>query len=719
MTNNSLYPLSLLIAILLVFPAASSCFAETETSAVPAAGIYVSETFGSVEAAYQGKDNRLVIHIQDAHTDAKAQESITAILERLSDNYGIDSVWIEGADGVVDTSLFASFPANKTKEALSKYYRDNGTIGGPEYYSVNSVKPVHLFGAEDSKVYFENVGAFKEVWGNRKVVVAALGEMRRNLELLKNKVYTAELKALDGKRTAFERGELSFTAYCEFLKSESEKNGIDVKKFGDLGLLFEMFAMEKGIDFAKVETERAELVKRLVPGLGKEKLTELTRVSLNFRLGRIPPADFYGLLNSTAVSANVGMENFKDLAAYAKYLDLSERVNRARAHGEMEDLENELLSKLCVSAGAAEIKDLSGNFKVMEKFVTLKISRKDFDFYVKHSDACSPKRLSEGIKTGLSKNGISAAAGDVVEVLSPAVEKASRFYDIALKRDNEMASRLLAGMTGIGREKAVLVTGGFHTEGITRILRENGISYVVILPKVGTKYNEEKYVSLLLNDKTPFLDYFKKKERTDALPGSIGMAEVNERAEAALALHAVSGTDNFSDELISALPVIAVAVKEMKEAGASGVWLAAEGERVKTALDIERGVFKKSVEKLGEVTLYPGLELSNNEAYFPVKIGDRTIVMKFFKGAENADDFLPPDRLVGAPFVFADFTVQACDEAGFADAMIQKNVPGAQNYIDTLSPEMRDACSRALADKTGSSALERELSTAAAVDSGA
>lgn len=60
---------------------------------------------------------------------------------------------------------------------------------------------------------------------------------------------------------------------------------------------------------------------------------------------------------------------------------------------------------------------------------------------------------------------------------------AQSFYAIAHQRNDVLVERLLQRMDERRLLQAVLITGGFHTEGITRQLRTRGISYEVILPR--------------------------------------------------------------------------------------------------------------------------------------------------------------------------------------------------------------------------------------------
>ena len=51
---------------------------------------------------------------------------------------------------------------------------------------------------------------------------------------------------------------------------------------------------------------------------------------------------------------------------------------------------------------------------------------------------------------------------------------------------------------------AVLVSGGFHTDGITELLKDKNLSYVVITPKVDRLQEDNPYQSVLLGGENEF-----------------------------------------------------------------------------------------------------------------------------------------------------------------------------------------------------------------------
>ncbi|MBA7531235.1 hypothetical protein ES705_23446 [subsurface metagenome] len=89
----------------------------------------------------QGMGNRLIIHIQDAHSSPEAQLNSANILKYLQNGIAREStlpllICVEGSSGVVDTTLLSSFPEKKIKEEVASEFLKEGKITGEEYFAI-------------------------------------------------------------------------------------------------------------------------------------------------------------------------------------------------------------------------------------------------------------------------------------------------------------------------------------------------------------------------------------------------------------------------------------------------------------------------------------------------------------------------------------------------------------------------------------------------------
>ena len=93
-------------------------------------------------------ERRLIVHIQDLHTNPEAELNLAKILELLLKDYNMDLVLSEGAVGKVDTSSVSSFPDQAIREKVSRIFINSGELTGEEYLSITKYPELPIWGIE-------------------------------------------------------------------------------------------------------------------------------------------------------------------------------------------------------------------------------------------------------------------------------------------------------------------------------------------------------------------------------------------------------------------------------------------------------------------------------------------------------------------------------------------------------------------------------------------
>jgi hypothetical protein len=91
------------------------------------------------------------------------------------------------------------------------------------------------------------------------------------------------------------------------------------------------------------------------------------------------------------------------------------------------------------------------------------------------------------LETALGRIQVALDAAGVAydkENLAKTISASLDFFVVALLRDRYLAGNTLAMMRRENINRSILVTGGFHTPGLTRLFKEKGISYVVVAPAI-------------------------------------------------------------------------------------------------------------------------------------------------------------------------------------------------------------------------------------------
>ena len=86
----------------------------------------------------------MVLHIQDAHGNAQAQENIAKTLDSLTKQEKGLLLGIEGARGAFDFHPYRSFPDPEVTKEIADYFIKEGFITGPEYVGMTSQNLPHF-----------------------------------------------------------------------------------------------------------------------------------------------------------------------------------------------------------------------------------------------------------------------------------------------------------------------------------------------------------------------------------------------------------------------------------------------------------------------------------------------------------------------------------------------------------------------------------------------
>ena len=448
------------------------------TAALPKQMAQILQNHGSLRDVYISKQPRapLVVHIQDLHDSLDAQRNTAAILEALSDARGLTLVGLEGAQGAFATQAFRNFPEEALARSLADYFLKEGLIGGAEYAGWTAPRPPTLWGVEDGRAYLENIESVRRSAKAQGRVGKILAQAHRLLTDLRDRKASAPFMALERHVEAYAEHREAVGPYVHFLLRQK---GVDPLGYGNLRLLDDALAWESSIDFRAVDSERNRLLERLVHRLGSTELKTLMDESLRYRGGDLTYGEYYRGFQNRLTAAGLRLEDYPQLNGYIRYVLLSEKINRVELLGELATLERRAQVRAAASPFERSLVDLGRRYRLLDKLTRHALTPADWrDFQVHRLDLIG---FSEEL------NRVAAEAGSTERVESLAGTDLDPFEDFcaqALARNAALVDSLLAKMESDHSREAVLVAGGFHTEGLTQRLREKGISYVVVTPRV-------------------------------------------------------------------------------------------------------------------------------------------------------------------------------------------------------------------------------------------
>src|SRR3989338_4747046 len=166
-----------------------------------------------ITEVHKSPASRLLIHIQDAHTNLSAQNNIAKTLEELIKRYQLKTVFVEG--GTKDDSLTFLRPlaSKETRERIAKKYLMRAELKGSEYLNLASDYDLELLGVEDRALYNQNLVRYARVVEKREVVFSYLDEISKRLSTVKRRFYPQDILAWDEFLIKYRRKEKDFTEY--------------------------------------------------------------------------------------------------------------------------------------------------------------------------------------------------------------------------------------------------------------------------------------------------------------------------------------------------------------------------------------------------------------------------------------------------------------------------------------------------------------------------
>lgn len=523
---------------------------QRETSAIdyqeiiPDIQILPSE-LGAIRASYlpaRGSTDSpekypFVLHIQDAHSNPEAQRKIKAILDWIFEHYekqGLPSprVAVEGSAGEIHPEYLMIFPGyEQANEALVNSLLEKGELNGAELFAWERYKQGKsnpVFGAEDPKLYRENLKLFREMLGQREEIDQLFQTLRSALEIAQSRFLNPALRDfLKEQRTS------AFLS-SSFRRHVRETLGIDFGapieqvRLPNLARLIHLEGMESGLNRELAGHEWQVLKGKL------QKTGSSQEVLRQIEAFMEAPEDHKAVLRSLFADLLLGLKDtpeaaelkdFPYLAEWVRYWILREEIESGGLMAEKERLHETIAEKLAVTSEEKKLLGLYRDLNLLEKSLHLELTDEEYGRLMDSMESLKPARISERLRIVLKDApGIDAAVENLdrsSEKLETFFDKALRFYEGAKRRDQKLLETALKiyrdGESGGSDEPrgargmVILVAGGFHSAGILDLMKANLIPHAVIAPHISQVDRGELYRKVMNQDHADLARYFPER----------------------------------------------------------------------------------------------------------------------------------------------------------------------------------------------------------------
>ncbi|MCB1195164.1 glycosyltransferase family 2 protein [bacterium] len=456
--------------------------------------VYIPESIGSVDDSFQGSSGKLVIYIKDAHAFSEAQLNCARIIERLVQQNAVSLIGVEGAAGKLPIDDFRAFPIEEARNSVALDYLKKGFFSGAEYAAITSREPLYLFGVEDAELFQKNLAVFNKVIADKETIIASLIELHLVVADLKTYIFSNSLKTFEHYIDYYEDGKLGLTLFLSMLERHAKSTGIDFNLYPELKKVKK--SLEEG---EKIDSSRTEMQKNLIVNeiaatiralpIEKDSKNLIENIVLK-KQEEISESNYMRFLLDVAGALGISADSYSDLKKQALNSSNAGDVNFGALTQEIEHCIYEIRLRLAESDEEKKLVEYGQYISLLEKILSLEAVRSDVEKFVSDQKKSWDKCVSF-LKETAEKYSISFDESELNQIDS-ALNMAYTFYDDAIMRDHAFISSLLNVMKS--HDVAILVAGGFHEDGILRLLKRNDISYIAVKPFMSATQPDIPYV---------------------------------------------------------------------------------------------------------------------------------------------------------------------------------------------------------------------------------
>ncbi len=481
-------------------PAASEVY-------LPRFEIKIPQEFGTVkEENWNPSSPSVLVHIQDAHGNYEAQNQIKNLIAHLEKSYGFSVLLLEGSDTELDPSIYHFFKDPALNLKLGDALVKEGELSGAEMHLIeqmeNRSQKIRAYGIEKTEFYRDDLRLFKKVYAGEAVYSTFLAEAEQRFEILTGKLHSAPLrKAIRAGQKFSENGELA--QHVTWLDAQAKKflnldlhDARNQKPFPQILRLIRLKEIEPRIDREAAQKEKEKLagfLRSFKEGMPfAEKLESVIAGAPRNTQERWEfPRYFFEKLYDAAAPHGFSFKDYPNLSLLGQYLVLQSEMDSGTLFAEIERLSDDLFSALAKNEEERGLIRRMKELALLKKLSKLELTRDDY-------------------------RKISSHGADSL------FDQAMEFYRLAEKREEGFLENIIRRMKESGSGKAILVTGGFHAQGMAEKLKERGISFVSVQPRISNldQAGNANYLSAMRASKKTIFDRSQISKVLTALGGS-------------------------------------------------------------------------------------------------------------------------------------------------------------------------------------------------------
>ncbi len=481
-------------------PAETATASQNITPAAALSALAVPAEIGQIETVYFGDkepkqnagsdgsqssdpEQRFVVLIQDAHAIVDAQQNIQKLIEHFDKTYGVRLVAVEGAKSKLDPTIFRAFPDQNIKKKVLAGYLKRAEITGAQMAAIFDEEEHVFSGIEDWELYKANYRAYLRAQDAKSALEAKWKEFKARLDETRKTVYSEKLNEFQDRCDEFRAERADFSEFLMYLVNFKKVLARD-PQLSELNKLVGSVGYAASGNQEKlipaIKEMAAEFKVKYARGMAVQDEMNFYGSYQAFLTGKMESGQFLQRMIELGHSRGFRPKLTHAMRRLLGHTETLSSIKGSRLFTELQTgldtIEQSLITK-------REEKELAGKYRrlfLLRDLFSLELTHETLAQYRQ-----APETYSGLLEDPAFQDG-----------LAPAVE----FYELALKRDEAFYENLTALMKGQKQNTAVVVTGGFHTNGLRQILEERKIGYAVVSPRMASLAGAENYAKVMRND---------------------------------------------------------------------------------------------------------------------------------------------------------------------------------------------------------------------------
>lgn len=424
----------------------------------------------------------LVFHIQTAHGNYEGALKIREIIRYLRRRYGVKLLLAEGANDVFCPEFLQFFQDPKLNLQMADRLAQKGYLTGLDLSLLDPSGQIDSSstarGVESPHLYIRTFQHFKTVLSSREESRRWVESRERELNRRASKIFTKEFRELVENWRKFRLNRRDLSATIKFLQGKAlDKLHLNLRDplsqfaWPNLTRLVFLTQIEERRDPSALREEKRRLAEWLKTKAVDEKwIRAFDGKSERLREGL--SRNFFTEFLAEVHPLGFKFQDYPQVTYEAAFEVARSELDSHLLFAEFETLFHELFQDL--AKGGKELRLVREHEKLLliQKLLSLELTREEWE----RIKALNVRPLASQLP----------------------LTAAIHFYQLAERREQFFVRNIKRAMERQRARKAILVTGGFHSEGLYPLFRKEGIGYASMAPQVSGPIDHSLYRDAML-----------------------------------------------------------------------------------------------------------------------------------------------------------------------------------------------------------------------------